>query len=78
MIGELKKVDERWYVSRCVGDGVKEVWEELTLLYPKDADTLEDYMDGVEVEFEFVNEFANYELYKDVPLFEGMEYAKIK
>jgi len=37
MKGIIIKTDQGWMVSRCVGDGVKEVWEELTPLHPDDV-----------------------------------------
>ncbi len=37
MKGKITKTDQGWMVSRCVGDGVKEVWEELTPLHPDDV-----------------------------------------
>ena len=37
MKGTLMKTDQGWMVSRCVGDGVKEVWEERRPLHPDDV-----------------------------------------
>ena len=37
MKGKITKSDEGWMISRCVGDGVAEVWEELLPLHPDDV-----------------------------------------
>ena len=37
MKGKIIKTDRGWMVSRCVGDGVKEVWEETLPLHPDDV-----------------------------------------
>jgi len=37
MKGKITKTDQGWMVSRCVGDGVKEVWEERIPLHPDDV-----------------------------------------
>ena len=62
MKGTLHKTEQGWVVSRCVGDGVAEVWEERLPLHP-DEDELKMVMvlnvpvcefEGKEVEFEIV------------------------
>ena len=40
MKGTLVKTGQGWVVSRCVGDGVAEVWEERLPLHPDDAEQI--------------------------------------
>jgi len=37
MEGKIIKTEQGWMVSRCVGDGVAEVWEESIPLHPDDV-----------------------------------------
>lgn len=65
MKGTLIKTGQGWMVSRCVGDGVAEVWEELLPLHPDDITDVEQHIEAtkithgveanMEVEFEAVN-----------------------
>ena len=37
MKGKLHKTEQGWVISKCVGDGVAEVWEEQIPLHPDDV-----------------------------------------
>jgi hypothetical protein len=69
MKGKLHKTEQGWMISRCVGDGVKEVWEEQIPLHPdnvKQINTDGQMFDNIEariaaypdVEFDIVDEYA--------------------
>ena len=77
MIGILIKIKEDWYVYPLQIDPYGQICIRYAL-YPTDVEKIEDYMEGVRVEFEIVTEFTHPDLYNDVPLFEGTDYAKIK
>jgi hypothetical protein len=86
MKGTLYKTKQGWVVSRCVGDGVAEVWEERLPLHPDDEslwmfaelnEEWKDKLDGKEVDFEIVDEFTHPELYTNVGWGDGIKYAKL-
>lgn len=78
MKGIINKTEQGWVVSRCVGDGVAEVWEEMLPLHPTDVLTCTQYTDysedwlGKEVEFEIVHLWENGEVGIN-----GLSYAKL-
>lgn len=84
MEGKIIKTDQGWMVSRCVGDGVAEVWEERIPLHPDDVKQINrdaQMFDNIEariaaypeVEFEIVQYDGK------TPISEGWSgYAKLK
>jgi hypothetical protein len=62
MKGTLHKTEKGWMVSRCVGDGVVEVWEETLPLHPDFIELMDTCFTSKftqEVEFEIVNIVSN-------------------
>lgn len=78
MKGTLLKQENTWIVEHWVGFNIfeyplhTESLEELTLI--PDFENLR----GKEFEFEIIDEFTRPELFKGVPIFEGIKYAKLK
>jgi len=75
MKGTLHKTEKGWMVSRCVGDGVAEVWEETLPLHPDFIELMDTCFTSKftkEVEFEIVTEWENGEVGIN-----GLTYAKL-
>ena len=74
MKGTLLLENDKWIVEYWVGIKLFE-YE----IHPKSiTDHISEFKVGKEVEFELVDEFTEPSLYKTVPLFEGIIYAKLK
>lgn len=89
MKGKIHKTDEKWMISRCVGDGVAEVWEEQIPLHPDDIKQINadaQVFDNIEariaaypdVEFEIVEEWKGISLGTKALSHYKVSYAKLK
>jgi hypothetical protein len=71
MKGTLHKTEQGWMISRCVGDGLFEIWEEHVPLHPDDQNyvSLNKDIKGKNVEFEMarvINSNGKVELFAKI------------
>jgi hypothetical protein len=79
MKGTLHKTEQGWMVSRCVGDGVAEVWEETIPLHPDNVDQINrdaQIFDNIEARIAASPE-VEFEIVIDANINMVTQYAKL-
>ena len=78
MKGKLHKIEQGWMISRCVGDGVAEVWEELLPLHPDDVKQIEkdsQVFDNIEARIHAYPDVEFYDI-EECPHYGGKHFGR--